>query len=68
MLQDLSSAVTSVIEDRNVHVIVLEAEGGLPSGHDLKEVTGDNQNHGTYGFISTLQQSNDTSTLSLKNL
>ena len=49
LLQDLGSAVTSVSEDRNVHVIILEAEGGVfSSGHDLKEVTGDNQNHGTY--------------------
>ena len=46
LLQDLGSAVTSVSEDRNVHVIILEAEGGVfSSGHDLKEVTGDNQNH-----------------------
>ena len=49
LLKDLGSAVTSVSEDRNVHVIILEAEGGVfSSGHDLKEVTGDNQNHGTY--------------------
>ena len=38
--------------NKNVRVIIISSEGTtFSSGHDLKEVTGDNQNHGTYDWV-----------------
>ena len=49
LLNDLGSAMDYISSDKNIHVVVLEAEGSVfSSGHDLKEVTADDQNHGTY--------------------
>ena len=49
LLNELEAALDVVAQDKNVHVVVLGASGPVfSSGHDLKEVAGDEQSHGTY--------------------
>ena len=50
LLNELETALDVVARDKDaVHVVVLGASGPVfSSGHDLKEVAGDEQSHGTY--------------------